>query len=275
MKSPYYAKRIIRRTTVMLAAVTVLAIFPAAAGAVERVADGDFESTVCNGTTCTSPAWTPSPPGTGIGPLCADPDLASGPPNCAAGNLSGYLSPYHWARLGSETGFVGGGDRPGPFTTSVTQSVLIPASPATLSFNLHIVPRDFATGTFRVTVDGQLVFDTVDSATGYSSYPRLSVPVSFAAGPGPKELRFEGTADVDPSPAPEGSAVASDTFDLDNVSLDAPDPAAAATLQGTSPLVTTAPSVTGQRAAALAKCKKKPKGPKRRKCKRKANRLPF
>ena len=44
---------------------------------------------------------------------------------------------------------------------------------------------------------------------------------------------------------------------------------------GVLPAVTQAAGPTGLRAAALKKCKKKPKGPKRRKCKRKANRLPL
>jgi hypothetical protein len=273
------AKRFSRRITVLLGAVTALVALPAAAQGVERVADGNFESTVCNGTTCTSPAWTQSvsgDPGKAIGPLCADPQMAAGPASCAAGGLSGYVSPFHWARLGSSSGYLGGDDRPPTLITSITQSVLIPASPATLSFNAHIVPRNFATGSLRVTIDGQLVFDTVDSASGYDTYPQISVPVGFAAGPGLKELRFEGIADVDPGQAPDNAPVASDTFDVDNVSLDAPDPpATVVTPPPTIPTLAAPPVVTGQRAAALAKCKKKPKGPKRRACKQKANRLPI
>jgi ELWxxDGT repeat protein len=42
-----------------------------------------------------------------------------------------------------------------------------------------------------------------------------------------------------------------------------------------SPATAAAAAPTGQRAAALKKCKKKPAGPKRKKCKRKAKRLPV
>jgi hypothetical protein len=250
--------------------------------ATERVADGNFESTTCDGSSCTSPGWTaavsgqPPSPALAIGPLCAPFFAWGGPPECADGGHSGYLSPVHWARLGSSSRFVGGDDRPPTLTTSIAQSVEIPAAPATLSFNLHIVPQGFATGTFRVTVDGQLVFDTVDGATGYDSYPLLSVPVDFAAGPGPHELRFEGNADVDPGPAPDGTAVASDTFDLDNVSLDAPDPPASEPAPGSGPGPgPLASASTGQRAAGLKKCKKKHSQTARKKCRRRANRLPL
>lgn len=272
-----------RRLTAGLAwGLALLAVAPAAvAGAAERVADRDFESTVCNGTTCTSPAWTasisgqPPAPATAIGPLCA-PTSASGPPACSSGGLSGYNHGPHWARLGSETGFEGGDDRPPSLSTSVTQQVLIPASlasePATLSFSFHIVPQQYATGTFRALVDGQVAFSATDATPGYANYTRVTVPVGFAAGPGPRELRFEADAEVDPGPASLGAPVASDTFDVDDVSLDAPDPPIA-TPPVTAPVAGPS-SATGQRAAALAKCKRKHSKAARRKCRRHAALLP-
>jgi hypothetical protein len=261
----------------------LLAAAPAAvAGAAERVADRDFESTVCNGTTCTSPAWTaavsgqPPSPATAIGPLCA-PTSASGPASCSSGGFSGYNNGPHWARLGSEAGFEGGDDRPPSLTTSIAQQVLIPASlasePATLSWSFHIVPEQYATGTFRALVDGHVVFSATDATPGYANYTRVTVPVGFAAGPGQRELRFEADAEVDPGPASIGAPVASDTFDVDDVSLDAPDPPAATPPAGTPPAAAP-PGATGQRASALAKCKKKRAKQARRKCRRHAALLP-
>lgn len=242
----------------------LLAVAPAAvAGAAQRVADRDFESTVCNGVTCTSPAWTasvsgqPPSPATAIGPLCA-PTSASGPPACSSGGLSGYNNGPHWARLGSETGFEGGDDRPPSLSTSVAQQVLIPASlasePATLSFSFHIVPEQYATGTFRALVNGQVVFSATDATPGYANYTRVTVPVGFAAGPGPRELRFEADAEVDPGPASIGAPVASDTFDVDDVSLDAPEPPVAPV---TAPPAAGSSGPPAPTSAAPKKCKSK------------------
>jgi len=223
---------------------------------------------------CTSPAWTPaSEGGVGsgivIGPLCGDPVFANASSNCAIGGLSGYTSPYRWARLGSEAFEAAGGDRKPDLSTSISQDVLIPASlppsqPATLSFELHIINLPYATGSFTVTVGGVVVFSATDATPGYAGYGLVTVPLDAFAGPGPKTLKFEGTASTDPGSAPDGSFVDSDTFDVDDVSLDAPD----------LPVAPNPPAAagTGERAAALAKCRKK-HGKKRRKCKRRANRL--
>jgi hypothetical protein len=259
-------------------AIAAVVAFPAGASAIQRVQDGNFESSVCHVglANCTSPAWTPASEGgygsgVVIDPLCGDPVFAGASSNCAIGGLSGYTSPYHWARLGSEAFEVAGGDRKPDLSTSISQDVLIPASllpsqPATLSFELHIINMPYATGSLIVSVGGVPVFSATDATPGYANYALVTVPLDAFAGPGPKTLKFEGTASTDPGSAPDGSFVDSSTFDVDDVSLDAPALRAA-------PHSPTAAG-TGQRAAALAKCRMK-HGKKRRKCKRKASRLPV
>lgn len=237
--------------------------------AAERVAGGDFESTVCNGSSCTSPDWTtsvsgqPPSPATVRGPLCGDPSFVSGPPDCIAGLGSGYTSQFHWASLGSETGFAGGDDRPPDLTTSIAQNVLVPASPATLSFNLHIIREPHATGTFRVTLGGQEIYSATDATTGFDNYAQVTVPVGFAAGPGSRELRFAGEAEVDPGSTGD-CCVSSDTFEIDDVSLNAGDPPA-----GVAP--TPAPSPAGNQSAKAKRCKRKKhaRAAKKKKCHRK------
>lgn len=249
------------------AAAAFLAFAAAPAAAVERVADGNFESTTCSGA-CTSPAWSTFLEGGAaqIGPLCGDPAFAGGAARCALDG-SGYTSKYHWARLGSSTGH-SGEDREPDFTNSISQSVLIPTatfpgSPATLRFNLHIVNALDSTGTFRATVDGLSVFSVTDATSGYNPYHQVTVDVSPFAGPGVKTLGFEATEQYN------GSTTAgthdTDTFDVDDVSLDAANlPTAAAP----------APGPTGQRAAALAKCKHK-HGKAKKRCKKRASPLPL
>jgi hypothetical protein len=257
-----------RTTTAGIACALTLLAIPSAAGAAERVADGSFEASVCDFTTCTSPAWTQSvsgpPPSPAFvrGPICAG--SYGAPVHCFEGpSTSGYNHGPHWAPLGSSAGFTAGDDRPPELTTSVSQQVQIPALPATISFSLHIVNAPYATGTFRAVVNGAPVFSATDATPGFAGYERVTVPLDGLAQPGTIDLSFEGVADVEPGDATPGEAY-SDSFDLDDVSLDAPD------VPGLGPA-----GPTGQRAAALAKCKKKHSKKARRKCRRKASQLPV
>jgi CSLREA domain-containing protein len=70
---------------------------------------------------------------------------------------------------------------------------------------------------------------------------------------------------------PQGAACDAGAFELE-VAPTPPPPGPTVTF---APPAIAAAAPTGLRAAALAKCKKKPKGPKRRKCKAKANQLPI
>jgi hypothetical protein len=190
------------------------------AAAVERVADGGFDAAVCNVQDCTSPVWveeaTEFPYRDGIllsnsGPIC------SGETYRCATSGSGYVSGYHWARLGAgifypSQGYVSR-------TTAISQTVQIPAAPATLTFYLRILDEAGSYGSFHVSVGGRKVFRAVDTTPGYfPTYARVRVDLSAFAG-GAREIRFEGgtqavgTTDSD-----------SDSFDVDDVSVDAAGP---------------------------------------------------
>ena len=82
------------------------------------------------------------------------------------------------------------------------------------------------------------------------SYTQVDVPLDAYVGPGSKTLRFEAAGQYQ---------TISNSFDIDDVSVTAAD-------------ALTGP--TGQRAAALAKCKHK-HGKKRKKCKNRASLLPV
>jgi hypothetical protein len=240
-------------------AAAVLAIAACPAQAAQRVADGNFEATTCTTTDCTSPAWMAVRGGAGfaIGPLC-------GPlPTACQAQGSGYTSAFHWARLGA-SGSYAGIDRAPAVTSSISQSVLIPAAPATLSFALRIIDDKHSTGSFAASIDGQGVYGASDTTVDHINYELVTVNVGRFAGPGPKTLKFEATEQPNGN-MDDASPYFTDSFDVDDVSLDAADPAAG---------VAGAVAGSGQRAAALAKCKKK-HGKKKRKCRKKANLLPV
>jgi hypothetical protein len=246
-----------------------IAALPAQAGAVERVADGNFEQTTCTSGAagdCTSPAWTEAGSalgGTLLGPLCG-----TEPTSCYYSYL-GYASASHWALVGSAY-YPGGGDRPPPVDSSIQQNVLIPAAPATLRFVLYMHNSSFETdGRLIVSIDGQPVLTVNDEDTCCSAYHLFEIPVGGLAGPGAKLLRFQAGGSVDPGPCPACGNVESDFFQIDDVSLDAPD----VPITPITP-VTTQP-VTGQRAAALAKCKKKRSKKARKRCRKRALQLPV
>jgi hypothetical protein len=250
-------KTSVKLLTVAASVAAVLAIANPPAQAAQRVADGNFEATTCTTTTCTSPAWTAVPGGAGfaIGPLC-------GFTAACVSQGSGYTSASHWARLGASGSYTGP-DRAPVVTSSISQPVLIPAAPATLSFALRIINDAHSSGGFTASIDGQSVYGASDTTVDHINYELVTVNVNRFAGPGPKTLKFEATGQ--PGGTDGASAYFTDSFDVDDVSLDAADPAAG---------VAGAVAGSGQRAAALAKCKKK-HGKKKRKCRRNANLLPV
>jgi hypothetical protein len=182
------------------------------ARASERVLDGSFDIlTACGagpGAVCTNPVWAQAlGGGASIGPLCK-----SGTGSC--GNFQGpdnvfYLSAPNWVQLGGET------SASGPLTYSIEQVVNIPAAPATLSFQLLTKNSTVSTGAFTVRIDGIPVFAAGGSL---SSYAPVSVDLSAFAS-GLRTLRFDA---IDT----QNSSGSSDSFNIDNVSLDAPDHAA-------------------------------------------------
>jgi Ca2+-binding RTX toxin-like protein len=124
-------------------------------------------------------------------------------------------------------------------SSAVSQSVEIPAAPATLRFVLRIAISPSTTGSITASIDGATVFTAADTAVGYATYQPVSVDVSGFAG-GSHVLRFSGAT------AYSGSASgASDSFEVDDVSLDAPaavtpptPPPAPATCRGLTATIT-------------------------------------
>jgi hypothetical protein len=166
--------------------------------------------------------------------------------------MSGFFSAPHWARLGGGTGAMT--DVPGNYISSyVEQSVQIPAAPAILRFMLRVPPSGAGVSYFYVMVSGQPILQ-LDS--GSATYTPVQLDLSAYAG-GPRMLRFHADS--------ANFSTLSPSWEVDDVSLDAPDPPA-------SPGPATAP--TGRRAAALARCKRK-HGKARRACKRRARLLPL
>jgi hypothetical protein len=249
----------------MVACLAVALAFAApasAATATERISDGGFDQTLCNSAGCLGGPWTQAGSTNGdvtprlVGPICS----ASNTDCFAAGN-SGYTSQFHWARIGAATEAPDSGQA--SVDSYVQQSIQVPASfppapLATLHFALRIRPgNDSPDETLTVSLDGTPVFSVDDSDNTYTgNYQPVEVPLDALVGPGAKTLRFEASGLF---------RSISSSFDIDDVSVTAPDALA-------PPVAPAGP--TGQRAAALAKCKKK-SGKKRKKCKKRANLLPV
>jgi hypothetical protein len=238
-------KRITVLFTSLASLLVAAALFAGEAGAVERVQDGGFEQSSCptGANRCTSAAWTQFRSvvnAFALGPICG-PETSG----CAGGG-SGYTTEPNWARLGSAVG-------PGPsggVDSRIDQMVSIPAAPATLRFNLRILDLDSrTTGHMEVSLDGRVVWQGTADMPGYTNSQRVTVDVSSLAG-ATRLLRLEGNNPF---------STESDSFDIDDVSLDAPP----------------ASTSTGQRAAALKKCKKKRSKKARKKCRSRAQKLPI
>ncbi|MGZ5312837.1 MAG: hypothetical protein ACXWEA_01385 [Solirubrobacterales bacterium] len=270
-------KRQAARTSALAAAATALLLaFPGGAGAVQRVEDGSFENMNCFTNVCTSTVWAPdifySGTWTPIGPLCG---VAATGINCGSQG-GGYVSADQWARPGSGSIPDGNG---GYLDTGISQNVLIPASfppaePATLSFYVRRVDEPDSISEFDVDIDDTRVFSMSTDTPGYSTaYQQVFINMTPFAGPGVRKLSFSAI-NLHLAHAGAGDDF-SDLYEIDDVSLTAPDapldpqPPPAGTPAGTA-----ASGPTGQRAAALAKCKKK-KGSARKKCKKRASTLPV
>jgi hypothetical protein len=236
-------------------AATVAGFGLLAAEAGADVQNGGFDLSTCAQAGCTGEGWTQTeaPFGTGadaIGPICGANPI---PTNCDA-NGSGYNTYGNWARIAAGIGTAGSIKS---VYSSVSQTVTVPAAPATLRFVLRIVPGSpqFNDSYFTVRLDNETVFFADSFETGYTNYTAVLVDVSAFAGQ-TRSLIFGGTSSF--------FGTHSYSFDIDDVSI----------RQGPVPPASVA-AETGQRAAALAKCKKKKSKKARKKCKRKANLLPV
>jgi hypothetical protein len=241
-------RRRIRDLTALAAVSAGLGLATAGeAPALERVVDGGFDASSCDNAGCSSTVWdedSDANVGTSpIGPICSGMNLG-----CAS-NASGFSTAPNWARLGAATAAGGGAFQ---VTTAVEQVISIPAAPATLTFYLRFLDLD-PTGLsqMKVSLSGT-VLRTFTQPTGFATYVPVTIDVGAFAG-GTRVLRFEGASFF--------GGIDADSYDIDRVSLDAPDAAPA-------------PTLTGQRDAALKRCKKKKRKKARRKCRKRARALP-
>jgi hypothetical protein len=169
----------------------LLAVALASAAQVEVVADGGFEGTTCGATktSCTNANW----------PLKGSEATVCKTPPCEAGAASGN----GFFRFGGKGGT---GD---PEYSEVSQSVTIPAAPATLSFDVVYADDGFDTVNYlKVFLDGV----ELKEITSAPSYTHELIDVSASAGGGPKTLTFEFLC------GGEGGARCP-VVDLDDVSL--------------------------------------------------------
>jgi hypothetical protein len=252
---------LIRSKVLAIAATAAAALFAAAeAGAVERVADGGFDESRCppGGDRCYSPAWSqfrfPTENGLAAGPICSDQTLG-----CNDFSQSGYSSAPHWARVGAGWSS-GAATYADSFYSGIHQNVSIPAAPAKLRFNYRIVNvNPSADGWLVVEIDNTTVFSFPPGSSGPNFYRSVLVDVSDFSGRD-RRLTIRGQT--------FSTSSSSDSFDIDDVSLDTPE-------APSPPPPSPSPAAeTGQRRAALAKCKKKRSKPARKKCRSRAQALP-
>jgi hypothetical protein len=145
---------------------------------------------------------------------------------------------------------------------AVLASQAVPVTAVTTGSSLAFVPVVFSTPASVVAGTQYAIVAYTDDTNGYS----------WGASPnsGPNPTAYEdGEAFVADS-SPPSTWAAFTGVDQAFKTYVAPPPA----VPPTSP-TTSAPGPTGQRAAALKKCKKKRSKPARKKCKKKANKLPV
>ena len=180
----------IRSLTLTVGLLTLALLAPAhpASGA-EVVKDGSFESTPANQA---NPNWDEA----GIAPPICD---------STCGDNDGNAGP----RTGNNWAFFGGI----PFADfqSVSQEIVIPSAPATLTFWLWLGRSNGgALDAFRVFIDDTELFELLENGTGYGSYTQVTVDMAPYAGGAAKTLYFEFTGF---GGAPETS------FSVDDISL--------------------------------------------------------
>lgn len=190
------------RQTVALAAASCSAAFalaapPGAGAATERVTDGGFE--------LGSPAWTYTNSQRCDSSSC-------GPLAPASGSFYSVIGPVLGASAGPDATVDVG---------NISQSVSIPAAPATVSLQLRRI--DFGPATFDtefdVFYDGTLVTSTDDSTAG--SFVNLSAPISSGLDGNSHTLELSVTCFNAGVP----TTVTCDRYDVDNVSVKSGPPA--------------------------------------------------
>jgi RTX calcium-binding nonapeptide repeat (4 copies) len=187
------------RAGAVLAVLIASCAFAAAAGAVERVEDGGFETRTVCGTTCANEAWSRA--GERVS-FCND--------TCFGSAAQGT----HYAQFGGGTAF------PDEFYPSfflrgrLEQRIDIPAGPASLAFD-YLFENSAGFAEFFVRLDGKQLFATSSPQQPAEKYIYKNFDVSSHAGAGKHDLEFEFAC-----------VNTCTRISLDDVSLDAADASA-------------------------------------------------
>ena len=206
------------RTGLATAALTLLLATTASADAIQRVVNGGFE----DGTGTDAPPWTLN-----VAAACTAADCMHSP---ASGSRYAATLPTTVAPFGFQTAAI------------IKQTVLVPETPATLTFTIKRTPSgDGATTGVDVKLGGTSI-KTLDTFSG--EYETISVVIPpAAASPVDQDLEFQFTCSNSTS-----NTLDCDRFDLDDVSLitgTPPDPPAITGTDPASPADNTAPKVRG------------------------------
>jgi len=206
------------RSWLATAALTLLLATTASADATQRVVNGGFE----DGSGSVAPPWTLN-----VAAACTAADCMH---SAASGSRYAATLPTTVAPFGFQTAAI------------VKQAVLVPETPATLTFTIKRTPSgDGATTGVDVKLGGTSI-KTLDTFSG--EYETISVVIPAAgASPVGQDLEFQFTCSNSTN-----NTLDCDRFDLDNVSLISGSPPSAPVITATdpaSPADNTTPRVRG------------------------------
>ena len=238
-------------TAVAIAVLVGVGAVASPAAAAEQVADGGFEQTTCptDGFSCTNPSWTEG----------GTQSFVCKTPGCTTNTENFPRTASGWLQLGGDTTATGGETG----TLTMTQPLLIPRAPASLSYwvRRYGSANNGVFSNFTVRIDGQLVADSFlqdppGGAPEALPYQKFTVDLSAFAGPAARTLSLQTSCSYF-----LGGTAPCDVFLIDDVSLTVPDPPVTNT-PSKKPSRKCGKKRKGKRAAA-AKCKKRKKKKKK------------
>jgi hypothetical protein len=218
----------VRRALLIALTGSLLAAAPASGA--ELLGDGSFEAAVVGN----SPSWVEADNGAMGSPICG--------PICGDGG--GTAGP----RTGTSWAWFGGG-LAGVHTSSLAQTVTIPAGTATFSFFLRIGLAGDGDETLTAKIDSTPLFAATGLTPGFAGYAPVTMNASAFANGGAHTVRLEYTnaAGIDPN------------LNVDDVSLSHTPPAVAATTPVTPAKKCKRKKGKSAGAAKKKKCKKRKK----------------
>jgi hypothetical protein len=237
-------------TAVAIAVLVGVGATASPAAAAEQVADGGFEQTTCptDGFSCTNPSWAEG----------GTQSFVCNTPGCSTNTFNFPRTGSGWLQLGGDT--ITGNTEIG--TLTMTQPLLIPRAPASLSYWVRRYgASDHVFSEFTVRIDGQEVVGSkiTDPLIGpVSPYQKFTIDLSPNVGPAVRTLSLQ----MECGKAGSAAAAPCDVFLVDDVSVTVPDPPV------TNPPSTNPPSTSTPVTETPKTCRKGFKL-KKGKCKRK------